>query len=146
MKTRDDWPNCFFAPLKRDLNIILTQQCWLLLTHCIVGQQLVIRMQNPGSIFKSYTMRGCQFECRMRHAIKKSNCIPWDYPVPQDVERNGGINLCVSYKDTNGTNWNPLQTFEMAMQSETSLINCTCLPDCEEVIFKTQVCLIQCCS
>ena len=34
-------------------------------------------------MFRIYREEGCLFECRLRNASSQTNCIPWDYPVPQ---------------------------------------------------------------
>ena len=82
-------------------------------------------------MFKVYTKRGCQFECRLRVAAANASCIPWDYPVPKDLE---GIEICLTFLNGN----NPFEQFHARMDDPQSLQNCTCLPDCEEITYKTQ--------
>ena len=89
-------------------------------------------------MFKQYTKRGCQFECRLRDAAAYASCIPWDYPVPKDLE---GIEICLtmlnSVDHVNGTT-SPMGKFHSRIDDPRSLQNCTCLPDCEEITYKTQ--------
>ena len=33
----------------------------------------------PNSIFKVYTKRNCEYECRTRMALEKCHCMPWDF-------------------------------------------------------------------
>ena len=35
----------------------------------------------------SYDEKSCIFGCRLRYALKKAGCVPWDYPVPEDMVR-----------------------------------------------------------
>ena len=83
-------------------------------------------------MFKAYTKRGCQFECRLRDAAAFANCIPWDYPVPKDLEE---FEICLTL--LNGTT-NALGKFHARMNDPQSLHKCSCLPDCEEITYKTQ--------
>ena len=82
------------------------------------------------SMFKIYTKRGCQFECRLRDAAAYAKCIPWDYPVPKDLE---GTEICLTKGSTNS-----LERFHTRMDDPRSLHNCTCLPDCKEITYETQ--------
>ncbi len=87
--------------------------------------------------FLSYTEQGCKYECRLHHAAKKSGCVPWDYPVPKDLQH---LPACLSVPSAAGGSANPLRTFERAMSSNKSAVNCKhCLPNCEEMVFKQQV-------
>ena len=47
------------------------------------------------SMFKHYRNSGCVFECRLKYAITKANCIPWDYPVPSGIDE-AEYDMCVS--------------------------------------------------
>ena len=85
-------------------------------------------------MFKAYTKKGCLFECRLRDAAAYANCIPWDYPVPKDLE---GIEICLSMK--NRANDSPLKKFHTRMDDPLSLQKCVCLPNCEEITYETQV-------
>ena len=85
-------------------------------------------------MFRAYTKRGCQFECRLRSAAAYANCIPWDYPVPKDLE---GMDICLTM--LNATTNNPLGQFHAKMDDPKSLHKCACLPDCEEITYETQV-------
>ena len=84
-------------------------------------------------MFKEYSRRGCQFECRLRDAAAHANCIPWDYPVPIGLE---GYEICLSSPRIN--NSNALKIFQDRMDDPHSLKHCKCLPDCKEIIYKTQ--------
>ena len=42
--------------------------------------------QSRPSMFKRYSQSGCLFECRLKYAIVKAGCIPWDYPVPSGID------------------------------------------------------------
>ena len=92
-------------------------------------------LQDKESIFTSYWNKGCQFECRLRFSTLSAGCIPWDYPVPRDLE---GIHICLSKR--NGTN--QLREFNMKMEDPGSLKGCKCLPDCEEITYETQASLV----
>ena len=83
-------------------------------------------------MFRAYTKRGCQFECRLRDAAAHAKCIPWDYPMPKDLE---GIEICLTM--FNATT-NPLKKFHARMDDPQSLQNCACSADCEEVTYETQ--------
>lgn len=90
---------------------------------------------NNNSMFKQYRHLGCMFECRLKLAIINSNCIPWDYPVP------GGLNetkfeVCVTKP---GPGQGNLTLFNELMESDESMSNCHCQPDCEEIKYEPQV-------
>ena len=34
------------------------------------------------SLFKYYSLRACQYECKFHSAVEQTNCIPWDYIRP----------------------------------------------------------------
>ena len=64
---------------------------------------------------------------------QQSNCTPWDYPLPNDVNH---APMCMSYFD--GKNYfNTLKGFEMVMEDSDTLDHCTreCLPNCEQVTY-----------
>ncbi len=104
-------------------------------------------------MFNTYNEKSCQFECRLRHAINvlnntnipnttteeemgDKNCLPWDFPVPEDLSDAVSKHFCFSAQDSNH---NYLEKFDRAMNSDRSLDNCShCLPNCQEVVFKTQ--------
>lgn len=93
-------------------------------------------------MFKAYSQKGCLFDCRIKNALKLIGCIPWDYPLPLTTgwEQNGKIKICNSTRrSTDMINESDLAKFNEYMNSETSLSNCSCQPDCEEVVFETQV-------
>ena len=82
-------------------------------------------------MLKHYRKEGCLFECRIRFAADKAGCIPWDYPLPQNIS---DIPLCKSSVDDQ-----TLEQFGQYMDSEKSLANCNCLSNCQEVKYETQV-------
>ncbi len=84
----------------------------------------------------SYHTRMCEFECRLKYAIGRSGCIPWDYPVPLDNPKWQELPTC---KSANKTGNNTLAKFDWAMKSADSLDNCKCETNCEEVNFELQV-------
>ena len=85
-------------------------------------------------MFKTYRAEGCLFECRLRYAQNRTNCIPWDYPVPQDL---GDIEICLTWHD----GINKLKEFEDIMDDLDVMQICSssCLPDCEKITYETQV-------
>ena len=84
-------------------------------------------------MLRDYRKEGCLFECRIRYAADKAGCIPWDYPLPQNMS---DTTLCKSSNDEQ-----TLEKFEQFMDSAKSISNCSCLSNCEEVKYETQVCL-----
>ena len=50
----------------------------------MAGISTCIFSQDANSLFKSYNEKSCQFECRLKFAVRRVGCIPWDYPVPRD--------------------------------------------------------------
>ena len=86
-------------------------------------------------MFNFYDEKSCQFECRIKHSILESHCVPWEYPTPLGLEADwNGFPICTSVSGNKG-----LAKFERAMNSAKSLKDCDCLPNCEEVAFETQV-------
>ncbi len=83
------------------------------------------------SMFHIYSQKSCQFECRLRYARDRVGCVPWDYPVPTDVE--GGVPVCIKNLDNN-----MVKEFSAAMD-EADIEACDCLPDCEAVHYEVQV-------
>ena len=92
---------------------------------------LFLPFQNNQTLFKFYRQKGCQFECRLRYAANFTNCIPWDYPVPEDLD---GIDICLSEREGK----NMLKEFGGKMDDPVALEKCDCLPDCEEIKYETQ--------
>ena len=92
---------------------------------------------NPdtNSVFRKYSNEGCLFECRLRNAPSHTGCIPWDYPVPQDMEGIDGMEICLAWE--NGRD--KLKEFNSIMDDPRVIDSCDCLPDCEEVNYETQV-------
>ncbi len=88
-------------------------------------------------MFKAYNEKSCLFECRLRFSMRRSGCIPWEYPHPSEPPAFDFTHICSS--NPNNT-INPIAVFEDAMNSPESMEDCNhCLPNCEEVVFKTQV-------
>ncbi len=90
-------------------------------------------------MFKSYNMKSCQFECRLRFAIAETakigrngseGCLPWEYPAPPGHDH---LPICTS------SGKNELHAFEAAMDSLDSLKGCQCPANCAEVTYETQV-------
>ena len=87
------------------------------------------------SMFMQYNTLGCMFECRLNYSIMHSKCIPWDYPIP------GGLNatkygVCVAGPSHSEGR---IKFFQELMDSDTSMKNCDCKPDCEHVKHEPQV-------
>ena len=81
------------------------------------------------SMFKHYRKEGCLYECRIIYAKQKAGCIPWDYPTMKNMNDSS---ICTSHKGA-------LEEFEIHMQNDDALANCSCEPNCEEVAYKTEV-------
>ncbi len=89
-------------------------------------------------MFNYYERNACLFECRLRHAMKTTNCLPWDYPEPLNQTLNAaGRNICVI--DDHVTLPSPVRAFDRAMGSADATKGCSCPSNCEEVVFETQV-------
>ena len=86
-------------------------------------------------MFKTYREEGCLFECRLRYAQNLTNCIPWDFPVPEDLD---DVEICLTWHD----GINKLKEFEAIMDDLDVRETCSssCLPDCEKITYETQVC------
>ncbi len=91
-------------------------------------------------MFKLYNEKSCRFECRLRYAANRSACIPWEYPVPKDMEM---LPICTSSRNFTGSNDNyhdnHLADFESHMNTVASQSVCHCPPNCEKIDYKTQV-------
>ena len=94
-------------------------------------------------MFKTYSHKGCQFECRLKNSFQYVGCIPWDYPVPPSLGDEENIPICDSnIKEGQKSADSSLAMFNNHMDSKESGADCNCLPDCEqEVRFETQVSL-----
>ena len=89
------------------------------------------------SIFKKYSQAGCIFECSLNFAIASVECVPWDFPVPfkwQDVQ----LAICTSINQDPTNDKNKLVLFHEAMNNDSNLRTCDCMPDCEATIYDTQ--------
>ena len=74
----------------------------------------------------------------MNFAIEHVGCLPWDFPVPFKWEE-AKLEVCHSASpDTNQTN-NMLAKFYEAMNNDSNLRTCQCMPDCEATVYDTQV-------
>ena len=90
------------------------------------------------SPFLKYSKAGCIFKCSINFAIENVGCLPWDFPVPLKWEE-AKLEVCHSASpDTNQTN-NKLVKFYEAMNNDSNLRTCQCMPDCEATIYDTQV-------
>ncbi len=87
-------------------------------------------------MFQHYDKKSCQFECRLKNSILAAECVPWDYPVPQDDAEHkwSAFARCVSNTTHNHTN--TLSIFEASMGSTESVASCHCLPNCEHVHYE----------
>ena len=52
--------------------------------NCLYKDELSLQL------FKSYTKRGCEFECGLAKATKSTGCAPWNY-----VHLEKGLNICI---------------------------------------------------
>ena len=89
-----------------------------------------------------YSKQGCLFECRLKNVFKLTGCMPWDFPIPPSIEKehNNNVRMCNSSRQKNeDLSQSDLAKFDDYMNHEESVKNCGCLPDCEEVVFETQV-------
>ena len=93
------------------------------------------------SMFKMYTKEGCLFECRLENAFNYSGCIPWDCPIPPLLQMgHTRVKMCNSLVEQNVSIYeSDLATFNDLMNHEESVTNCNCQPNCEEVVFESQV-------
>ena len=81
------------------------------------------------SMFNYYTQKSCLFECRLTFAVSQVNCTPWDFPNPN---KDRDVETCTAKDDR-------LKLFDEAMRDSDNLLECDCLPDCEEIVFETEV-------
>ena len=44
-------------------------------------------------MFHNYTYEGCIFECRLKKAFKAIGCLPWDYPIPPQLEEEEALSM-----------------------------------------------------
>ena len=89
------------------------------------------------SIFQKYSKKGCIFECSVKFAIEKVGCLPWDFPVPFGWEEVN-VEICYSI-NTDSKKSNKVAMFYEAMNNNSNLRQCQCMPDCEVTIYDTQV-------
>ena len=95
------------------------------------------------SIFQKYSKKGCIFECSVKFAIEQVGCLPWDFPVPFGWEE-ANLEICYS-TSTDSVQFNSLgqinkvAMFYEAMNNNSNLRQCQCMPDCEVTIYDTQV-------
>ena len=85
-------------------------------------------------MFKYYRKEGCLYECRLKLASQEAGCIPWDYATIMNMSYTP---ICNNSGDEGGF----LKVFEtyMDMQNDSLLKDCNCEPNCEEVVYHTQV-------
>ena len=73
----------------------------------------------------------------MKSAIENVECLPWDFPVPfERVDAN--LEMCHSIR-TDSEQSNKVAMFYEAMNNNSNLRQCQCMPDCEATIYDTQV-------
>ena len=78
----------------------------------------------------------------MKFAIENVGCLPWDFPVPLEWEE-ANLEICYAIS-TDSEQSNKVAMFYKAMNNNSNLRQCQCMPDCEATIYETQVsmCLI----
>ena len=74
-------------------------------------------------IFKIYSRKACQFECRLKKAAEVCQCHPWN--IPNKVQKNKHT-LCDVYGNF---------CFNTIMNRKSTWKNCTCLPTCHHIEF-----------
>ena len=78
----------------------------------------------------------------MEFAINTVGCLPWDFPVPLKWE-NAHLEICNSSNPDGYFEGpvpkNKLVRFYEAMNNDSNLKTCNCMPDCETTIYDTQV-------
>ena len=90
-------------------------------------------------MFKTYSHKGCIFECKLKNTYKSVGCIPWDYPIPPSLGEEKDIAMCNSIFNLTIAD-SSLARFNDFMDNKEAGKDCDCLPDCEqEVRFETQV-------
>ena len=69
--------------------------------------------------------------------MKKSNCTPWDYPLPKGEQISP---LCTSYYDGK-VHFNSLHNFKIALNDPLIMSECkkACLPNCEEITYSYEI-------
>ena len=77
-------------------------------------------------LFATYTQNNCRYECKMRKAIEKCQCIPWDFPQFKDQFHP----ICDRFAR---------DCFLTKMKDTESLVNCSCPNDCETTIYSYSV-------
>ena len=74
-------------------------------------------------IFKVYSRKACEFECRIKKAYKKCKCHPWYIPPTPSSRRHILCELDGNF------------CFDTVMNSEEAFGECTCLPTCHHIEF-----------
>ena len=78
----------------------------------------------------------------MEFAIDTVGCLPWDFPVPLKWE-NTHLEVCNSSNPAGLLDYSvskhSLLRFYEAMNNDSNLKACDCMPDCETTIYDTQV-------
>lgn len=70
-------------------------------------------------------------------AIESVGCLPWDYPVPFKLE-DVNLAICDSTNPDPTSGKNKLVWFHEAMNNDSNLRTCECMPDCEATVYDTQ--------
>ena len=73
----------------------------------------------------------------MKFAIDSVGCLPWDFPVPIEWEGTK-LAVCNSTNSDPINDKNKLEMFYEAMNNDSNLRTCECMPDCEATIYDTQ--------
>ena len=107
---------------------------------CVVYQIYMCNTKifsDKDSMFQMYSQKSCIFECSLKFAIDSVGCLPWDFPIPTNM--NGSeILVCHSSIEFRNAEDNKLIQFFEAMKNQTILRTCSCLPDCETTEYDTQ--------
>ena len=88
-------------------------------------------------MFQRYSQKGCILECSLRFAMDHVGCVPWDFPVPMK-QTGDEIPVCHSNYGFMNTMKNTLMQFFDAMNNQSNLRTCECMPDCEAVLYESQ--------
>lgn len=79
--------------------------------------------ENLNTMFSNYSFKSCDFRCKLQSSRKKCGCTPWNYPQETDAiitEICDGVQAFC---------------FEQAMGEDYDRDACSCLQDCDEVVY-----------
>ena len=77
-------------------------------------------------LFSIYTQNNCRYECKMRQAVQKCQCIPWDYPQFKSKQHP----ICNKFSRN---------CFQQVMTNAEAQRNCLCPNDCSITIYDYSV-------